>query len=691
LIKREQSAGTLAELAISMPNNLIEMENQTKLNQSFILFYSYSHKDENLLNQLVSHLAVLKRSGMILDWYDRKIFPGAEWNKQINEFIDKADVILLLISADFLASEYCITEANRALKRHDNGAAVIPVLLRPALWQLLPIFSELQALPKDARPVTKWANPDDAFMDICEGVLGVFIALRASHQKAGTSETVRTKPRRLIEPKRGVLKKNRFFDAALPQQVTVGDQAVLLVLVRQRESEGLRAIVRLDTQYKIGEEDVKSSSKFLLEFPLNAQGKPQPLDLKVKIESPDFVPNFQTKDLRVPPTGDSDLRIFLLQAQKQGDLPVNIELYQGEILITNCLLRTQATSNALESVPVNLISVPIDSPDDGDKDGGSNGGGNGKYSTGWTSRLSNHPTSDAESRELAVNTTDEAAADETTEDAEQIRAQIEETRSQMSETIDAIQEKLSMSNIKEQVSDQINSAVGTAKDAVYDATNTLAKSEVVGTNRSNPLPFALIGLGVGMLVLNARSHSKSETSSPSYGYDYDADNYNEGDYNSASGHRTENRRSTRSTLRSATRAVTGAAGYAYEGVSNVAGSAYSGVSSVAGTAYEGIGSGIQTVGTRAHQLTGTAQDQYEYYIEENPLTVGAVALAVGLVIGFMITPTQYDSQLIGEYEENLRKDDSNVIGAILPKAKPTEFQVSEEVQEAKKDLVSKAT
>lgn len=657
-----------------MPNNLIEMENQTKLNQPFILFYSYSHKDENLLNQLVSHLTVLKRSGMILDWYDRKILPGAEWNKQINEYIDKADVILLLISADFLASDYCIIEADRAIKRHDNGAAVIPVLLRPALWQLLPLFSELQALPKDARPVTEWANPDEAFMDICEGVLGVFIALRASDQKAVTSETVRKKARRLIEPKRGVLKKNRFFDAAFPQQVTVGDQAVLLVLVRRRESEGLRAIVRLETQYKIGEEDVKSSSKFLLEFPLNAQGKPQPLDLKVKIESPDFVPNFQTKDLRVPPTGDSDLRIFLLQAQKQGDLPVNIELYQGEILITNCLLRTQATSNALESVPVNLISVPIDSPDDGDKDGDSNGGGNGKYSAGWTSRLSNHPTSDAESRELAVNTTDEAAADETTEDTEQIRAQ-----------------------------GDVTGSVGIdLSDVTGNVGNTLAKSEAVGTNRSNPLPLALIGLGVGMLMLNARSGSTFGTSSPSYSYDYDAGNYNEGDYSGASGHRTENRRSTHSTLRSATRVVTGAAGYAYEGVSNVAGSAYSGVSSAAGsayqgltsaagTAYEGIGSGIETVGTQAHWLTGTAQDQYEYYIEENPLAVGAVALAVGLVIGFMITSTQYDSQLTGEYDGNLRKDDSNAIGGVLLKAKPIESPVLGEVQEAKKDLVSKAT
>jgi hypothetical protein len=111
------------------------------------------------------------------------------------------------------------------------------------------------------------------------------------------------------------------------------------------------------------------------------------------------------------------------------------------------------------------------------------------YSTG---RLGDYPASDTETRELDANATDE----ETTEDTEQIRAQIEETRSQMSETIDAIQEKLSMSNIKEQVSDQINSAVDTAKDAVYDATIGKAGKFMQNVGRSLSDVTGSVGRGL---------------------------------------------------------------------------------------------------------------------------------------------------------------------------------------------------
>lgn len=350
-------------------------------------------------------------------------------------------------------------------------------------------------------------------------------------------------------------------------------------------------------------------------------------------------------------------------------------------------------------------------------------------------RLGDYPTSETESRGLAVNTTDqttgEAAEEEATEETEQIRAQIEQTRSQMGDTIDAIQERLSMSNIKEQVSEQINSAVDTAKDAVYDATigkaekfmqnvsrslsdvtgsvgrslsdvtgnvgDTLSKSDVMGTISRNPIPFALIGLGIGMLVLNARSRS----SAPSYRYDYDAGNYNEEDYDDDTTRGSRSRRGgVRSTLKSATRTVSGAAGSAYEGVSNVAGSAASGVSSAAGsayqgltsaaeTAYEGIGSGISTVGTQARQLAGTAQDQYEYHIEENPLAVGAVALAFGAAVGFMIPATQTESRLMGEYRDDLVSKAGDLARGALDKVQQVAGEVSKTVQEqaGNQDLV----
>src|SRR5579871_6055802 len=120
------------------------------------LFYSYSHKDEELRNELENHLSILKRQGVVEFWHDRKIEAGNEWAKEIDANLESADVILLLVSADFLASDYCYCkEMDRALERHKNGLAkVIPVILRPCEWQEAP-FSHIQALPQDTRPVTQ--------------------------------------------------------------------------------------------------------------------------------------------------------------------------------------------------------------------------------------------------------------------------------------------------------------------------------------------------------------------------------------------------------------------------------------------------------------------------------------------------------------------------------------------------------
>lgn len=135
------------------------------------LFFSYSHKDEALRDQLATHLKLLERQGIISAWHDRKIVPGSEWAGDINQYLNQADIILLLVSADFLASDYCWDiEIQKALTRHDAGeATVIPVILRPVDWSSAP-FARLQALPKDAQPVMTWNLPDLAFMDIAKGI-----------------------------------------------------------------------------------------------------------------------------------------------------------------------------------------------------------------------------------------------------------------------------------------------------------------------------------------------------------------------------------------------------------------------------------------------------------------------------------------------------------------------------------------
>src|SRR2546421_7965312 len=98
------------------------------------VFLSYAHEDEQLLRKLETHLSSLKRQGLISTWYDRQIVPGTNWAKVVDQRLEQASIILLLVSANFLASDYCNQiEMKRALERHEAGEArVIPIAIRPA-------------------------------------------------------------------------------------------------------------------------------------------------------------------------------------------------------------------------------------------------------------------------------------------------------------------------------------------------------------------------------------------------------------------------------------------------------------------------------------------------------------------------------------------------------------------------------
>ncbi len=139
--------------------------------RTFEIFYSYSHKDQRLRDQLETQLSLLKREGLIMSWDDHKITAGNEWAGMIDEHLNTAQIFLLLISADFIASNYCYDiEMTRALERHKAGEArVIPIILRPCDWKKAP-FGKLKALPTDSKPVTKWTDRDSAFFDIVTGI-----------------------------------------------------------------------------------------------------------------------------------------------------------------------------------------------------------------------------------------------------------------------------------------------------------------------------------------------------------------------------------------------------------------------------------------------------------------------------------------------------------------------------------------
>lgn len=135
------------------------------------VFYSYSHKDDAHRAYLETHLAILRREGLIKEWSDRKIIPGEEIDHEINSNLDKADLILLLISPDFIASDYCWEkEMEYALKRHESGGAfLIPIIVRPGDWKSAP-FAKIKALPADAKPITTWDNVDIAWLDVVRGI-----------------------------------------------------------------------------------------------------------------------------------------------------------------------------------------------------------------------------------------------------------------------------------------------------------------------------------------------------------------------------------------------------------------------------------------------------------------------------------------------------------------------------------------
>ena len=154
--------------AVESPPRSFTVEQESRVSDSPPkLFYSYSHADELLRDELAKHLTILERQSVISSWHDRKIGPGEEWDREIRERLEEADIILLLVSADFLASEY-IWEVELATSfdrhRHED-AIVIPIILRPCDWRESKIGT-LQALPKDGRAVTSWADRDEALASI---------------------------------------------------------------------------------------------------------------------------------------------------------------------------------------------------------------------------------------------------------------------------------------------------------------------------------------------------------------------------------------------------------------------------------------------------------------------------------------------------------------------------------------------
>ncbi len=146
------------------------------------IFYSYSRKDLDMRNMLEDHLSALRAANKISTWHDLELEAGTEWEPAILHKLDTADIILLLVSRNFIASKYCYgTELRRAIARHTEGTArVIPVILRSCDWNHADVpFSKLNVLPTHAKPITSWTDQEEAFTIVAQRIRETVDQLRA--------------------------------------------------------------------------------------------------------------------------------------------------------------------------------------------------------------------------------------------------------------------------------------------------------------------------------------------------------------------------------------------------------------------------------------------------------------------------------------------------------------------------------
>lgn len=163
--------------------------------QPLALFISYSHKDDDLRAKLDAHLSLLKRQNVFDVWHDRRIGAGREWAGEINDALERADVVMLLVSSDFLASDYCYDkEMVRALQRHDEGSArVVPVILRPCDWQSSQ-FGKLLALPRDGKPVVSHPDTDSALTEVAHALRALADQMRGGGATSNAIDASATAP-----------------------------------------------------------------------------------------------------------------------------------------------------------------------------------------------------------------------------------------------------------------------------------------------------------------------------------------------------------------------------------------------------------------------------------------------------------------------------------------------------------------
>ena len=154
------------------------------------LFYSYCHVDEKYRERLEKFLVTLRDEGKITEWHDRKIMPGDKWQEDIKQNLENSDIVLLLISQDFLSSPACKEEIQFALNP-DNKKITIPIILKPCTW-LHTALKDIQAVPTDGKPILNWESEDSAWLDVAEKITAVIDSFSKKVKKSFLDEINKT-------------------------------------------------------------------------------------------------------------------------------------------------------------------------------------------------------------------------------------------------------------------------------------------------------------------------------------------------------------------------------------------------------------------------------------------------------------------------------------------------------------------
>jgi hypothetical protein len=304
------------------------------------LFYSYSHHDEDLCEKLRRHLSAMERLGQIRSWDDRCIDAGRDWEHEINAKLQNAEIILLLVSPDFISSDYCYcNEMKVALQRHERGEAiVIPILLRPVDFEGLP-FAKLEMLPAKARAVRGgWSSEDEALTNVAEGI-------RKQVRRVIDKRWYASPP----SERRGFATEGRALEGAMAQTVPVGETREILTVARLSASSALHHLLSEDRQYNRNTyscevKDIRSEN-FRARYMITAQGEFSSPDYQLSVNAPGLKLEGESKRFHLEPMYDSPTFKFLAKAEQEGEYRVRVDLASRGFAVAETLLKTTATEH----------------------------------------------------------------------------------------------------------------------------------------------------------------------------------------------------------------------------------------------------------------------------------------------------------------------------------------------------------